>query len=181
MEFLIRRYPGGTFSGLLDGDLRPGDRLAYRGPYGNMFLRPGDGPVLLVAGGSGLGPILSLLRDLAEVGSRRPVHLVFGVRRRLDLHSLDLLESLGSRLAEFQLLAALSEPLPDDHGEGETGFAHEVLERALGGRLVPGTQAYVAGPPPMVDAVLEALLRLGLNEASFHCDRFTQAARAGGA
>jgi len=181
IEFLIRRYPGGSFSGLLDGDLRPGDRLAYRGPYGNMFLRPGDGPVLLVAGGSGLGPILSLLRDLAEVGSRRPVHLVFGVRRRLDLHSLDLLESLGSRLAEFQLLAALSEPLPDDRGEGETGFAHEVLERALGGRLVPGTQAYVAGPPPMVDAVLEALLRLGLDETSFHCDRFTLAAGGGGA
>ena len=181
VEFLIRRYPGGRFSGLLDGELQPGHRLAFRGPYGNMFLRPGDGPVLLVAGGSGLGPILSLLRDLAEAGSRRPVLLVFGVRRLHDLHSLDLLESLGSRLAEFRLLAALSEPLPDDRWEGETGRAHKVLERALGGGVAAGTQAYVAGPPPMVDAVLEALLRLGLEEADFHCDRFTLAAGGGGA
>ena len=71
IELIIKRYPGGRFSSLLDGALSIGDELRFTGPYGALHLRAGDGPVLMVAGGSGMAPVLSLLRQLAAQRSER--------------------------------------------------------------------------------------------------------------
>ena len=75
---------------LLDGAIAPGDELRFTGPYGAFHLRDSDRPVLMVAGGSGMAPILSLLRALADAGTDRPVRFFYGARSEQDLFYVDL-------------------------------------------------------------------------------------------
>src|SRR5947199_75929 len=73
IELMIKCYPGGRFSGLLEGSIHPGDTIQFTGPYGAFHLRSSRRPVLMLAGGSGMAPILSLLRQLADEHSARLV------------------------------------------------------------------------------------------------------------
>ncbi len=112
VEFIIKKYPGGHFSGLLDSELKPGDPLTLTGPYGSCTLRASgedDGRrVVCIAGGAGMAPILSLLRRLAETGSRRPVVFYYGARTPEDLFYLPEILALGERIRDFRFVPALS-------------------------------------------------------------------------
>ena len=107
IELIVKRYPGGRFSGLLDGALSIGDELRFTGPYGALHLRAGDGPVLMVAGGSGMAPVLSLLRQLAAQRSEREC-ASSTARAARDLFYLDLIAELGGRLSRFRFAPVLS-------------------------------------------------------------------------
>jgi len=74
LEFMVKRYPGGRFSSLLEGSLRPGDRLRFTGPWGSCYLREAEPerPVILVGGGSGMAPVLGLLRELVPCALPAP-------------------------------------------------------------------------------------------------------------
>jgi propane monooxygenase reductase subunit len=170
VELMLKLMPGGLFSSYLAESLKAGDRLTLQGPYGNFFLRDTQAPALFIAGGSGMAPILSLLRDMAEKRTTRPVTYFYGARSRRDLFQLDELYGFAQRLAHFQFIPALSEPLPEDAWEGETGLITKVVKR-----LVPqglSSEAYLCGPPVMIDAALIVLSRLGLNEADIFYDKF---------
>ena len=97
IELIVKRYPGGRFSSLLDGAIAVGDELRFTGPYGAFHLRESERPVLMVAGGSGMAPILSLLRALADAGTDRPVRFFYGARSEEDLFYVDLVA--GARRA----------------------------------------------------------------------------------
>jgi NAD(P)H-flavin reductase len=102
LELFIKRYPGGRISGLLEsGAVTPGTRFAFTGPYGAMKTRPGEGPVLMIAGGSGMAPILSLLRELASTGTSRPIHFFYGARSQADLFHTDEIRAAGGALTDF--------------------------------------------------------------------------------
>ncbi|MCW2958251.1 MAG: Methane monooxygenase component [Solirubrobacterales bacterium] len=177
LQLVVRRYPGGRFSALLDpaapGALAVGDELGFTGPYGTMHLRAGDGPVLLVAGGSGIGPVLSVLRELADTGSPRTVRFFYGARTRRDLPLLEEIAEIGTRLADFAFVPVLSEEAWD----GATGLVHEAAVQAvLDGDLV-APFVCTCGPPPMIDALVEVLTgRLDVPTADIAFDRFTTAA-----
>jgi propane monooxygenase reductase subunit len=179
LELVIRRYPGGRFSSLLDPAqprLAPGDELRFAGPYGAMHLRAGQRPVLLVAGGSGIGPVLALLRELAAAGSARPVRFFYGARAQGDLPLQDEIARLGAQLADFAYVPVLSE---EDWG-GATGLVHEAACAAVADGSIPGPEVYTCGPPPMVEALVEALtLRHGVEESDIAFDKFTTSASAG--
>src|SRR5689334_7418450 len=86
LEFVIKVYPDGLFSGFLDNQLAVGDRLEIVGPYGVFTLRVGrDCDLVFVGGGAGMAPILSVLRSLGERGSTRKATYYYGARRRRDL------------------------------------------------------------------------------------------------
>src|SRR6478672_2531797 len=86
LEFVIKVYPGGLFSGHLDGELSVGDRLDLSGPFGAFTLRDGrSSDLVFVGGGAGMAPILSLLRSLAEKGSTRKARFYYGARTKQDL------------------------------------------------------------------------------------------------
>lgn len=181
LELIIKRYPQGRFSGLLEGALQAGDELRFTGPYGAFHLRESERPVLMVAGGSGMAPELALLRQLARDGSGRTVRFFYGARSRRDLFGADLIEELGSRLADFRFVPVLSEPAPEDGWDGETGFVHEAVERFLAGEGLEDFEAYMCGPPPMIDAAQELLVdAFGVDEKDIHFDKFTTAAAADG-
>jgi propane monooxygenase reductase component len=171
LEFIIKVYPDGLFSGFLDKDLKVGDRLNVTGPFGVFTLRDApDSDLVFVGGGAGMAPILCLLRSMAERGITRRCVYYYGARRRGDLCFESELRALEQALPDFRYVPALSED-SGDGWEGETGLITTVVAR-----LEPAlakAHAYVCGPPPMVEAAVPLLTRLGVPEKHVYFDKFT--------
>ncbi len=170
VEFFVRHVPGGRFSAHADAAAQPGARLSVDGPHGRFWLRDGDGPLLLVAGGSGLAPILALLEDAATRGVARPVTLLFAARRRDDLYALDRIAALARTWpADFRFVPVLSREADDSDWQGARGRVDAHIDAAM----TRGAQAYLCGAPALVDAAAERLSALGVVPADIHADRFT--------
>jgi propane monooxygenase reductase subunit len=171
-EFVIRIYPGGLFSAHLADRIAPGDRLEVEGPFGAFRLRESSSADLLfLGGGAGLAPLLALLRSMAGRGIDRKVTFYYGARTRRDLCFQDEIAKLVEQLPGLTFVPALSEPTPADDWAGETGLITEVLERRE--TDLTGVDAYVCGPPPMVEAAVATLTRLGRSEDHIFYDKFT--------
>jgi propane monooxygenase reductase subunit len=176
LEFMIKLYPGGHFSGLLGAGanghgLKVGDTLDVTGPYGLFTLRDSSPRRLVfIAGGAGMAPVLGLLRSMVEKGSTRPAVFYYGARTQADLFHLEELERLARELPDFTFVAALS----DEEWEGETGLITDVVARCEDG--LQDVDAYLCGPPPMVDAAIALLERLGTPESHIYFDKFTTTA-----
>jgi propane monooxygenase reductase subunit len=173
LEFIIKVFPGGVFSGLLDGGFTIGQEVEVKGPYGVFMLREKyDTDIICIGGGSGMAPLWSLLNDMAERGIKRKATYFYGARTRKDLFYLDELRTLEQRLPGFQFIPALSMATAEDEWDGETGLITDVLDRRLEGDLTH-TQAYLCGPPPMIDAAIPVLVRKGISEDRIFYDKFT--------
>ncbi len=172
LEFVIKVYPEGLFSNFLDTRVAAGDRLDVTGPFGVFTLRDNPGADLVfVGGGAGMAPILALLRSMADRGIDRKATFYYGARRSRDLCFEDELRKLEETLPSFRYVPALSEPDGDDDWDGEIGLITEVLRRRE--RDLAGADAYVCGPPPMVEAALELLPALGVADRRIFYDKFT--------
>jgi propane monooxygenase reductase subunit len=170
IELIVKRYAGGRFSGLLDGAIVPGDELAFTGPYGAFHLRDTDRPILMVAGGSGMAPILSLLRTLASDRSDRPVRFFYGARAERDLFYVDLIGEFGRDLPDFEFTPVLSDP---------DRFVHEAADEFLESGAMNDPEIYMCGPPPMIDAMIEvATTKHGIDDGRIYHDKFTTSADA---
>jgi propane monooxygenase reductase subunit len=173
LEFIIKIFPGGLFSSLLDGGFTIGEEVEIKGPYGVFMLRekePTD--IICIGGGSGMAPLWSLLNDMAERSINRKATYFYGARTRKDLFYLDHLRELEDRLPGFRFIPALSLATEEDAWDGETGLITEVLDRHLDESQVT-TQAYLCGPPPMIDAAIPVLIRKGISEERIFYDKFT--------
>jgi propane monooxygenase reductase subunit len=168
LEFVIKVYPDGVFSTFLNSRLRVGDRLDLTGPFGVFTLRDApDADLVFVGGGAGLAPILALLRSMAERGISRKATYYYGARTRKDLCFEEELHALEAALPNFTYVPALSE----EEWEGETGLITDVVKRHEDN--LKGAHAYVCGPPPMVEAAMAVLTRLGVAEKQIYYDKFT--------
>jgi len=177
LQFIIKKYPNGAFSGLLDGNLTPGTALKLRGPYGTCMRRENrDGPMILVGGGSGMSPLLSILEDQIANGPTRSIYFFYGARTAKDLFYLDRFAELAAQHPEFKFIPALSDAEGDTSWTGEKGWVHEVAKQYLSELdLDDDADAYVCGPGPMIDAAFPVLVVAGLDTDHIHCDRFTPA------
>jgi propane monooxygenase reductase subunit len=175
LEFMIKLYPGGHFSGLLgDGTLAVGDQLEVDGPYGVFTLREtSPRRLLFIGGGAGMAPILSLVRSMAEKGSERAGTYYYGARTERDLFHLAEIELLAGDLPDFRFVPALSESA-GENWSGESGLITDVVDRLEEG--LEDVDAYLCGPPPMVDAAIALLLARGTAESHIFYDRFTTTA-----
>ncbi len=168
LEFIIKIYPDGLFSHFLDTKVQVGDRLTVTGPYGVFTLRDApDAGLVFVGGGAGMAPILCLLRSMAERGIARRAVYYYGARRREDLCFTDELRRLERALPDFRYVPALSE----EEWEGENGLITDVVARREAD--LSGAHAYVCGPPPMVEAAVPLLTRLGVPDKHVYFDKFT--------
>ncbi|WP_101339993.1 benzoate 1,2-dioxygenase electron transfer component BenC [Cereibacter azotoformans] len=167
LSFLIKKIPGGLMGSWLDR-AKPGDRLTLTGPMGSFYLRDGNGPLLFLAGGTGLAPFLSMLEVLAQAGSRRQIHLIYGVTRDLDLVLVDQVAAHARRLPNFTFATVVADPASDHPRKGWV-TQHMPGEMLAG----PAADVYLCGPPPMVDAVRRYLDETGIEPASFHYEKFT--------
>ncbi len=174
LSFLIRNVPGGLMSSWLVGTAKTGDKVTLAGPMGIFYLRPVGRPLLMLAGGTGLAPFLSMLEHLQASGSSQPVHLIYGVTSNEDLVSVKELEAYAAAIEGFTFKTVIAEP---DSGHPRIGYVTNHMEDAP---INEGdVDVYLCGPPPMVDAVLGFFRDEGIEPASFHYERFTPSVTAG--
>jgi NAD(P)H-flavin reductase/ferredoxin len=168
LDLIVKLTDGGRFSGRLD-TLAPGTQMRLRGPFGTGYLRDGDRPILLVATGSGISPILSILERAALDGDRRAFTFFYGARTAAELPCESRIRELATRL-DLTYHPVLSRPTPEC---GWTGQPSRVTLAVL--RLVEDGSpydAYVCGNPDMCDAVTVLLEAKGTPEESIFTDKF---------
>jgi p-cymene monooxygenase electron transfer component len=178
ISFFIRKAPGGVFTEPLFAGALDGCDLVIDGPHGGFFLRTGDGQLICVAGGSGLAPLMSLLMDARKKNIKRPCILLFGARTQADLYLVDAIEGMGGDwLADFKFVPVLSEEPAVSSWRGRRGLVTEVLAEMLTAGEIPpqGRQAYMCGPPPMIDRALTILTQAGIAVSDIHFDKFSDA------
>ncbi|MGB3696957.1 MAG: benzoate 1,2-dioxygenase electron transfer component BenC [Gordonia sp. (in: high G+C Gram-positive bacteria)] len=171
LEFLIKLTPGGAMTTYLTDRAQVGDPIAFTGPHGSFFLRESIRPVLLLAGGTGLAPILAILRKLRNDGSSRRIHLIYGVSTDEDLVELSVLDELQSSVAGFTWDHCVSDP---NSAAVNKGYVTTLIEPT---HLYGGDVAtYLCGPPPMVEAVRKHFTDTGIEPTGFYYEKFALAA-----
>lgn len=172
LEFIIKIYPDGFFSKFLDTEVNVGDKLKIKGPYGVFTLREShESDIVFIGGGAGMAPILSILRSMAERGLSRKATYYYGARTKSDLCFEDELRALEDKLPGFRYIPALSEP-DDADWDGETGLITDVVAQHEGDDL-SAKDAYVCGPPPMVESAIQMLENAGVGDDCIFYDKFT--------
>ncbi len=174
VEFLIKHIPGGIFSTFMAERLAPGDDFMLRGPYGQFGLNEGHAPIVMVAGGSGMAPILAMLRALAAAHSEREIVFYYGARSRGDLICAAEIEAIAKDLPAFTYVPALSEPAAGDAWSGESGLITEVIDRMSDN--LRSAEAYLCGPPAMIDAAIDVLKANGMFASRIRYDKFVSTA-----
>ncbi|MFU0506353.1 2Fe-2S iron-sulfur cluster-binding protein [Pseudaminobacter sp. NGMCC 1.201702] len=168
LEFHVRRVPGGVASQHVHDALKIGDRARLEFPLGSSYLRQHhSGPILCVAGGSGLAPIKSIVETALAHGMKQPIHVYFGARTERDLYLVDHFRSLAGRHPTLSFTPVLSEAATQGY---RRGFVTQAIVEDLAD--FDGWKAYVAGPPAMVDATMEAVFARGLQSDDMHADVF---------
>ena len=166
-SFLLRNIPGGLMSSLIAGTA-PGTPVEFTGPIGGFYLRDIKRPVLMLAGGTGLAPFLSMLGKIAVTGSPYPIHLVYGVTNDADLVEMDTLAAYAARIPNLTFSTCVADPMSTNPQKGYV--THYIEPPYLHGGDV---DVYLCGPPPMVEAVRHYLAEQGVTPASFHFEKFS--------
>jgi len=169
MEFHVRLIPEGRVSSYLARSVKIGDPVKLSGPLGSSYLRSKHiGPILCVAGATGLAPILSIIRGAIAARMENPIHLYFGVRTPRDVYGIQWLESL--KRAYPSLLVHFVVASGGDSRVQRCGVVTEAIEHDL--RELGSWRAYVCGSPPMVEAVTALVRRLGITADHVYADAF---------
>jgi CDP-4-dehydro-6-deoxyglucose reductase/ferredoxin-NAD(P)+ reductase (naphthalene dioxygenase ferredoxin-specific) len=172
LEFHIRSAGGGASAHACES-LAPGDPVTVEGPFGASHLRTKhEGPILAIAGGSGLAPIKSIVETALSESPDRPIAVYFGARDTRDLYLTEHFAALVRHYPNLSFTPVLSQPTaPTDH---RTGYVGEIAAAELAN--TDGAKAYLAGPPALVDATVPLLRARGMSPSDIHADAFyTQA------
>ncbi len=168
-EFHVRLVPGGRVSGYVADELQVGDAVRVSGPLGSAYLRrKHEGPMLCVAGGTGLAPILSILRSAVSAGMRNPIHLYFGVRSPRDVYGLELLAPLQREHPALKVHVVVGSG--GERDGRRRGLVTEAIEQDLDD--LSGWRAYLCGSPPMVETATRLVRRKGVAAGHIHADAF---------
>ena len=178
IELNVRIVPGGQGTAWIHEKLSPGERVQLIGPYGNFFVRQSAKlPLIFMAGGSGLSSPRSMILDFMENGFDRPITLVYGQRTLSELYYHDEFVALAERYENFRYVPALSHEAADSDWSGYRGFVHEAANHCFGGDF-RGHQAYLCGPPLMIDSSITVLMQGRLFEKDIYFEKFISAADA---
>lgn len=173
IDLTIELVEGGEVSAFMHEVVAIGDRIEVRGPIGGYFVWQVTlgGPLLLVAGGSGVVPLMSMLRHRAASGSNAPVRLLYSSRTYDDIIYREELERLTAHGRAFEVFHTLTRAQP----AGWTGFARRIDGRMLSDvSQVFGAKAltFICGPTPLVESAANGLLELGLKAERIKTERF---------
>jgi ferredoxin-NADP reductase len=178
LDITVERIPGGEVSAFLHEVVVPGDRLELRGPIGGYFVWEAalGGPLLLVAGGSGVVPLIAMARHRARAGTpggaaATPARLLFSSRGPEEIIYRDELDSLAAAGDGFEVVHTLTREQPP----GWAGYARRIDEAMLAEVLAPlgaSARAYACGPTALVETVANGLVRLGLPPDRIRTERF---------
>lgn len=170
VELIVRLVPQGICTTYVHTALKVGDQVRLSGPYGDFYVRGNTSQMVLIAGGSGLAPIRSIILDTLERGLDKQMALYFGAVTRRDLYYVDYFNDLAARHANFKFLPVLSAPKPEDEWTGETGLITEAVDRHVPDAT--DREAYLCGSPGMINACLNVLAKKGFTEEQIFFDKF---------
>lgn len=167
-SFIVRNVPNGQMSEYLSKTAQVGEKFQFTGPFGSFYLRPVARPVLMLAGGTGIAPFMSMLSVLQEKGSEHPVRLVFGVTNDFDLVELEKLDAIAAQCSWFEYRTVVAHP---DSSHARKGYVTAHIEPEW---LNQGdVDIYLCGPVPMVDAVRHWLDQEGVKPNQFLFEKFS--------
>jgi ferredoxin-NADP reductase len=173
VEITVERVPDGEVSPFMHDVAMTGDRLELRGPIGGYFVWDGSmpDPLLLVAGGSGVVPLMAMARQRATIGSSIPTTLLYSSRAADDIIYRAELDQLAARNDGFRLVHTLTRSQPDGWTGLRRRIDRDMLDAVLDGQAAR-LQAFVCGPTPLVESVAENLVGLGMSPARVRTERF---------
>jgi ferredoxin-NAD(P)+ reductase (naphthalene dioxygenase ferredoxin-specific) len=168
LELHVRRSAGATVSAYVAEKLKVGDPVRVEGPFGASHLRESHrGPIIAVAGGSGMAPIKSIVERALGLGMPQHIYFYFGVRAERDLYLHEHFAEMAKKHPTLHFIPVLSE------GDGlnrRCGLVHEAV--AADFDEFDGCKAYLAGPPVMVEAATKLMERRGMRRIDIHADAF---------
>jgi ferredoxin-NADP reductase len=172
-DITVERIPDGEVSPFLHDVVVSGDRLEIRGPIGGYFVweAPLGGPLLLVAGGSGVVPLMAMIRHRQRAGSTVPTRLLFSSRHLEEIIYREELDRLAGANDGFEVVHTLTRSRP----QGWTGYDRRIDGRMLAEVLEPlgdGARVYICGPTALVEVAANALVGLGLPPDRVRTERF---------
>ena len=170
IELIIGYVEGGICTTNVHKYLKEGDHVNFNGPFGNFFYKDNDREMIMVAAGTGMAPILSILRTMKSSGIKRRCSFFFGAKTRDDLFFLDKMQNLEESLFDFEFVPALSRIGPEDDWEGVRGRVTEPLMKHMDN--VENKEAYLCGSPVMIDAIVKLLIEKGMDEKLIYYDKF---------
>ncbi|RUT76932.1 monooxygenase [Marinobacter sp. NP-6] len=174
VSFMIRKVPGGEFTEALHAGALEGKELSIDAPHGDFYLRTSVAPMVCIAGGSGLAPLLSILEDARKKRVERPCTVLFGARTSADLYALDQLDNISKGWrGSFHFIPVLSHEPEDSDWNGARGLVTSFISDALEKEPGEGAEFYMCGPPGMIDSAIEIASREGIALENIHYDKFT--------
>ena len=169
MEFHIRQVPGGRVTDYVFSTLQTGDAVRISGPMGTAYLRTKHtGPMLCVGGGTGIAPIVSIVRGAMAVGMQQAIHVYFGVRSQQDRYDLDRLNQLAQQHGQMKLHVVVATG-PVSAGE-RSGLVTEAIKQDF--LQLQDVIGYFCGAPAMVEALNSLVQSMGMPPENIHADAF---------
>jgi CDP-4-dehydro-6-deoxyglucose reductase len=168
IELHVRLISGGKFTNFVFNELKEKSLLKIEGPKGSFYLRESsDKPMIMVAGGTGFGPVKAMVEHALESGSQRKIHIYWGARSEQDLY-MSLPSEWAEKFDNISFTPVLS--IPDDSWTGRTGFVHEAVLADF--KTLKNYEVYACGPPQMVRSAANTFVKKGMFENNFYNDSF---------
>lgn len=171
IELFIGYVPGGKATTYVHQHLKVGDTVRINGPYGHFYYQDdNDREMILVAVGTGIAPILSILNHMKEENIQRKATFYFGAKTPSDLLLVDYFKELEETLYDFKFIPTLSRVTEEHNWKGECGRVNDALDKYL--MDANHKEAYLCGNPPMIQSVMSSLKGKGLEEQLIYFDEF---------
>jgi ferredoxin-NADP reductase len=173
VDITVERINDGEISTYLHDVLIPGDRIEVRGPIGGYFVWEAsmEEPLLLIAGGSGVVPLMSMIRHRAAAGAKNPTSLLYSSRTFEDVIYFQELERLRAANNGLQVFHALTRSQPS-HWKGYSRRIDQDMLKEVAAPLGKSVQVYVCGPTVLVETVANTLVKIGVNSNQIRTERF---------
>ena len=145
--------------------------LQIEGPLGSFYLREDrQRPIIMVGGGTGFGPLKAMIEHIEYITYQQPIHLFMGVRALRDLYMDEMAQQWIKNNKNLSFTPVLSDPLPEDNWQGESGFVHQAVAKQFS--EMSGFDIYMSGPPPMINAAVDLFTQQGASKDNMFSDAF---------
>ena len=169
LEFHIKTLDGGEVSDYVKNTLEVGETMKVKGPFGNAYLRDSHkGPIIAVAGGTGLAPILSIIQSSQDIKMKQPIQVYYGAQSEKDLYFVKQFEEMIQNNKNLSFFPVVMEP--SKRKELRSGLVTDAVIENI--KNFDGYKAYLAGPPKMVETAEKILFSHGIRKVDVHSDAF---------
>lgn len=170
LELVIGYVPEGIATTYVHRHLVVGDKVNINGPYGDFYYHDNEREMVMVATGTGVAPILSLLNYMKEHDIKRKATFYFGAKTPSDLFMLDDFKEFEETLYDFKFVPTLSRTSPEDNWTGEVGRVNSAIDKLL--ENGENAEAYLCGNEAMINSVTKSLTAKGMKEELVFYDKF---------